>query len=335
MTTASNPSANSSAAIRILVVDDIEDNLSTMQALLARPGLTVLLANSAAAALELMDKNELALALLDVRMPQIDGFQLAERIRSNDRTRNIPIIFLTGDGADQSRTFEGYAAGAVDFLIKPVDPRVLESKVRVFVELAQQRRELCERNVELERLVQLQEKMTEALRKAHGQAVHEAHTDALTEVSNRRHIMELADAALNDRRRQSQPVSLAILDLDHFKAVNDTYGHIVGDTVLIAFCTHVNQQIRTSHMLGRLGGEEFLLLMPGMFADEAEVVLKRVQLTMKPHAGVEYTFSAGVTQAGAGEPLLDVIKRADTALYEAKRAGRDCSVTSPAPLADF
>jgi diguanylate cyclase (GGDEF)-like protein len=102
--------------------------------------------------------------------------------------------------------------------------------------------------------------------------------------------------------------------------------------VLRAFCTHVSQQIRPSHMLGRLGGEEFVLLMPGTSLADAEVVLERVRRTLQAHAGVSYTFSAGVAQAGAGELLPAVIKRADDALYEAKRTGRDCSVTSPAPL---
>lgn len=335
MTTTSTARPSISAPNLILVVDDVEDNLWTMQSLLARPGLAVLVATCAAGALELTDQNEVALAVLDVHTPQMNGFQLAERIRSNDRTRNVPIIFMTGNGEDQSRTFQGYAAGAVDFLIKPVDARVLESKVRVFVELAQQRRELSERNAELEHLVQLHEKMGESLRRANVKAVHESHTDVLTGISNRRHIMQLGDAAIRDRRRQSQPVSLAILDLDHFKAINDTYGHPVGDAVLIAFCTHVNQQIRTSHMLGRLGGEEFLLLMPGISADEAEVVLERVHRTMRQHTGVSYTFSAGVAQAGVGELLPALIKRADTVLYEAKRTGRERIVTSPAPLTDL
>lgn len=333
VTTASDagPAASAPAPANVLVVDDVEDNLLTTQSLLARPGLAVLAASSAAGALELLGQHEVALALLDVQMPEVNGFELAERMRRNDQTRTVPIIFMTGNGGDPTRTFLGYEAGAVDFLFKPVDPRVLESKVGVFVELYRQRRELCERNAELERLLQLNETMAEALRKAHGKAVQEAHTDALTGVSNRRHIMQLGDATLSDRRRQSLPLSLAILDLDHFKAINDTHGHHIGDAVLRAFCMHVGKQIRPSHLLGRLGGEEFLLLMPGTSLADAEVVLERVRRTLRSHAGVRYTFSAGVTQAGAGELLPAVIKRADNALYEAKRTGRDCNVTSPTP----
>jgi diguanylate cyclase (GGDEF)-like protein len=320
------------APVNILVVDDLEDNLQSTQMLLARPGLAVLTASSAACGLELLAQHEVALALLDVQMPEIDGFELAERMRRDERTRSVPIIFVTGDRSGPSRTFLGYEAGAVDFLTKPVDPRMLESKVGVFVELYRQRRELRERNAELERLLQLNETMAEALRKAHGQALQEAHTDALTGVSNRRHIMQLADATLNDRRREAQPLSLAILDLDHFKSINDGYGHDFGDAVLCAFCAHVSQRIRPAHTLGRLGGEEFLLLMPGTSLAEAEVIVERVRRTLQSHEEVRYTFSAGVAQAEAGELLQAVIKRADEALYEAKRTGRDCSVTSPVPL---
>ena len=331
-TTASDTVAAAPAPAHVLVVDDIEDNLLSTRSLLERPGLAILLASSAAEALSLLAQHDVALALLDVQMPEVNGFELAERMRLDEHTRSVPIIFMTGNRVDPSRSFLGYEAGAVDFLFKPFDPRVLESKVGVFVELYRQRRELRERNGELERLLKLNETMAEELRKAHGTAVHEAHTDALTGVSNRRHILRLGDAALSDRRRQSAPLSLAILDLDHFKSINDGHGHDVGDAVLRAFCAHVSERVRPSHMLGRLGGEEFLLLMPGTSLAEAEVVLERVRRTLQPHEGILYTFSAGMAQAGADEPLPAVIKRADDALYEAKRTGRDCSVTSPAPL---
>lgn len=323
---------HSTPPAKILVVDDVEDNLLTTQLILARPGWNILLAGSAADALVLMQQHEMALVILDVQMPEVDGYELAERMRADEGLRSVPIIFMTGNAGDPWRIFRGYEAGAVDFLVKPVDPRVLESKVGVFVDIYRQRRELSERNIELQRLLQLNETMAQSLRKAHGEAVLEAHTDALTGVSNRRHILQLGEAALADRRRQAQPLCLASIDLDHFKLINDTYGHDMGDQVLRAFCAHVSEGIRPPHMLGRLGGEEFLLLMPGTSLTEAEVILERVRRSLAVHADVEYSFSAGIAQAAGGEALAAVLKRADNALYEAKRTGRDCSVTSPAPL---
>lgn len=319
-------------SVSILLVDDSEDLLQATHDLLVQPDVVVLTANSAVAAQELLGHHDVALALIDVRMPGISGYQLAEWMRCDDHTRGVPIIFITGESDVMARTFIGYDAGAVDFLSKPVDPQVLLSKVQVFVGLYRQRQALRERNAELESTVLAAEKLAMSLREAHSQAIRQSHTDALTGVSNRRHIMDLAESALIDRRRQSRPLSLAILDLDHFKVVNDTYGHHAGDAVLCAFCKHINQQIRPPHMLGRLGGEEFLLLMPGTALAEAETVLERLQRKLKPQGPVAYTFSGGVAQAGAGEPLAVVIERADSALYHAKRIGRACSVTSHGPL---
>jgi diguanylate cyclase (GGDEF)-like protein len=323
------PGHERGSAINILVVDDVEESLLATQALLERPGLVVLCATSAARALELLGKNDVALALLDVQMPHVSGFSLAEMMRSAERTHHVPIIFLSGYKIDPARTFRGYEAGAVDFLFKPVDPRVLESKVRVFVELYEQRQELRERNAELQRLLKMNEKMAAELRKAHGRAMQDALTDELTGVPNRRHILQLGEAALVDRRKQSQPLCLAILDLDHFKAVNDEHGHAAGDAVLRAFCQHVRERLRPPSVLGRLGGEEFMLLMPGTSLEEASFALERVRRTLPLSAGVACTFSAGLAQARPGESLSGLIESADQALYRAKQGGRNRSMLHP------
>jgi signal transduction histidine kinase len=147
----------------VLVVDDVEENLLAMQALLARPGIRVITAASGMQALELLLTHDVALALLDVQMPEMDGFALAELMRGAQRTAGVPIIFLTAAGEDQQRTFRGYEAGAVDFLRKPIEPHMLRSKVAVFVELHQQRCQLMTRMSELERAVKLNETMAAVL----------------------------------------------------------------------------------------------------------------------------------------------------------------------------
>ncbi|MCX5748349.1 MAG: response regulator [Proteobacteria bacterium] len=128
--------------IRFLLVDDTVDNLVALGALLRRDGLELLVARSGAEALELLLLHDVSLALLDVQMPQMDGFELAELMRGARRTRQVPIIFLTAGDREPARVFAGYESGAVDFLFKPIDPRILKSKVDVFFELACQRREL-------------------------------------------------------------------------------------------------------------------------------------------------------------------------------------------------
>jgi signal transduction histidine kinase len=158
-----SPVPHPASAASVLVVDDTEQNLLAMRALLEQPGVPVILARSGPDALELLLTHEVALALLDVQMPEMDGFALAELMRGAQRTAHVPIIFLTAASEDQQRTFRGYEAGAVDFLHKPIEPRMLNTKVRVFVELYQQRQQLLLRMAELERAVKLNETMTAVL----------------------------------------------------------------------------------------------------------------------------------------------------------------------------
>ena len=137
------------APVKFLLVDDLDENLLALEALLRREGLECLKAHSGDEALELLLVHEVALALLDVQMPGMDGFELAEFLRGNERTRHVPIIFLTAGSADAQRRFRGYEAGAVDFLQKPIDAAVLRSKSDVFFNLYEQRRQIMEQRDEL------------------------------------------------------------------------------------------------------------------------------------------------------------------------------------------
>jgi signal transduction histidine kinase len=141
-------------AVKFLLVDDLEDNLLVLEALLERPELELLKARSGREALELLLLHEVALALIDVQMPEMDGFELAELMRGMERTRHVPIIFVTAGLREPHRVFQGYDAGAVDFLFKPVDARILQHKARTFFELDRQRQEL---SAQLERLRQSEE----------------------------------------------------------------------------------------------------------------------------------------------------------------------------------
>jgi two-component system sensor histidine kinase/response regulator len=129
--------------IKLLLVDDTEENLVALDALLRRDGIELLKARSGSEALELLLVHEVSLALLDVQMPEMDGFELAEFMRGAERTKHVPIIFVTAGTRDPSRVFKGYDSGAVDFLFKPIDPHILRSKVDVFTELARQRQQLA------------------------------------------------------------------------------------------------------------------------------------------------------------------------------------------------
>jgi signal transduction histidine kinase len=149
--------------INVLVVDDVRQNLTAIEALIARPGLRVLQASSGEEALELLLVNEVALALLDVHMPQMDGLELATLIRGSERTRSVPLIFLTAAAREPEQFFRGYDAGAVDFLYKPIDAQVLRSKVNIFVELFSQKKRLAEQLEELQQSLKLNEMFTAVL----------------------------------------------------------------------------------------------------------------------------------------------------------------------------
>src|SRR5580700_6262598 len=135
--------------VHFLLVDDLEENLLSLEGLLRRDGLVPLKARSGTEALELLLQYDVALAILDVQMPEMDGYELAELMRGTERTRRVPIIFLTAGAADRQRRFRGYETGAVDFLNKPIEPDILRSKASVFFELYQQRHQIAAQRDEL------------------------------------------------------------------------------------------------------------------------------------------------------------------------------------------
>jgi len=156
-----------SAPVYFLLVDDLDDNLLALEALLRRDGLVLLKARSGSEALELLLVHDVALALVDVHMPEMDGFELAELIRGSEKTRRVPIIFLTAGGPDEQRRFRGYETGAVDFIRKPVENDVLRSKVDVFYELYRQRQEVaCQRDELSAATTEIGRLLTESRRQA-------------------------------------------------------------------------------------------------------------------------------------------------------------------------
>ena len=151
------------ARVKCLLVDDLEENLLALSALLRRDDVEILEARSGAAALELLLAHDVALAFLDVQMPDMDGFELAELMRGSDRTRHVPIIFVTAGVRDQYRLFKGYDTGAVDFLYKPIDPHILNSKADVFFQLYRQKQQLARQLEELTETLRLNELFTAVL----------------------------------------------------------------------------------------------------------------------------------------------------------------------------
>lgn len=203
--------------VNFLLVDDLEDNLVSLEALLRKEGLAFLKAQSGEAALELLLRHDVALALLDVRMPGMDGFELAELMRGSERTRHIPIIFLTAGSADGQRRFRGYEAGAVDFIQKPVEPDILRSKANVFSDLYRQRRQIAAQRDALEAQAETLRKLEQLAR---GQLVQEQETARLREQfvavlghDLRNPVAAIGGAAKLLRKQPQNEKALQILDL--------------------------------------------------------------------------------------------------------------------------
>ena len=175
-----------------------------------------------------------------------------------------------------------------------------------------------------------------ALRQAHEAALKASQTDLLTGLASRRHILEQLDGMLAEHEASGSRSCIAVIDIDHFKAINDGHGHDAGDTVLRHFADMCRERVRAQDMLGRMGGEEFLLILPDAGADDAFRIIDRIRDRFPPAWLVEdgidlsYTFSAGITEALEGDDRSSILRRADRALYAAKGEGRNCTTISVA-----
>ncbi len=295
-----------STSRKVLVVDDNRTNLALMKAHLKQMGLVPLLASTAQEGLNLAAEERPDLIFLDIMMPVIDGYEVCRRLKNDARTRAIPVIFLSAkDHADDK--VAGLRLGAVDYITKPFDPAELKARIAIVLQM-----------------IELQERL-----------VAQANTDELTGLANRRYLQEMLDRELLRARTNGAEVSLMMLDLDHFKNVNDTYGHLGGDVVLRQLADLLRRHIQQLDIAARYGGEEFVIVLPGTTAAHARKSAERLcHSVAEEHwkitaERVSITISIGVaTHDGFGNgDALDLIKRADTALYVAKRRGRNCVVS--------
>ena len=320
---------------KILIVDDRPENLLVLESLLDDPGIELIKASSGNEALKKILDHEFALVLLDVQMPDMDGYEVAELMRGNRLTKNVPIIFVTAKHKEQTSIFKGYGSGAVDYLFKPLEPVILKSKVDVFLEIYRQKEELIAKTNELDqRLADLEELKT-LLEKTNEQLTQLSRKDGLTGLLNRRSFDEIVEREWQRALRQQQPLSLLLIDIDCFKAFNDTYGHTMGDDALkaVADCL-VDSAQRAVDRVARYGGEEFIVVLPDTDAYGAEVMAKRFcdevyRLNIRHEkAAVEniltVSVGASTTLPRRELNLLDAIELADVKLYEAKAGGRNC-----------
>lgn len=353
----------------ILVVDDAPAHLVLFGNLL-KEHYHIKVANNGTKAIELATRAPPDMVLLDIMMPGVDGYEVCRRLRAHEATRAVPVIFLTAkiETEDEER---GFMAGAVDFIHKPISPPIVLARVKTHLQVRAWQKFLQGQNAWLkeeverrlfevsrldERAQQLQERSEqlaiarEALDRANQEMSREiqrrklleeelrklATTDFLTGLFLRRHFFELGEKEINRARRSGAHLSLLVLDIDHFKSINDTYGHQTGDEVLTGFASIFRDCLRDTDILCRFGGEEFVAILPDtdtkVALDAAERLRKRVAASSYLSGGKELkcTVSTGLTGLRSGDTsIAELIHRADEALYHAKNSGRNRISVAP------
>jgi len=319
---------------KLLIVDDTHANLVAMRHLLGDCGAELVEAASGNEALALCLEHAFALILLDVNMPDMDGFEVATLLGEAEQLRDTPIIFVTAAYADDINRLKGYRSGAVDYIAKPINDTILRSKVRVFLELYNARVQLQQALGELsERNRQLQAEIAERQR-IEAKVRHQATHDMLTGLPNRTLFHERLREAIGQSSVHGRGFALAMLDIDGFKAVNDTHGHPVGDALLKAIADRLCEHVRAGDTVARLGGDEFALILED--ATELPLLLGRCQQLCDtlalpyPLAGLpggvvaRISASIGIALWAFDTPSDEaLIRAADRALYRAKRAGKN------------
>lgn len=317
--------------INILAVDDRPENLMALEKILDRDDVNFVKALSGNDALGLLLGNDFALILLDVQMPEMDGFETAELIRGTAETSHIPIIFVTAISKDPEHIFKGYEIGAVDYLLKPLNPDIIRGKVSVFLDLYRHQRDIEKKSLELKKTVGELETSQQVIEEQNKILRDLSIKDGLTGLFNHRHMENILEQEFSRAQRYHTNLSCLIMDLDYFKNVNDMFGHTFGDFVLKEFASRLIGDARESDVVFRYGGEEFLVLLPqsDMFdaenaAEKFRKVCEETPFDDGSHV-TSVTVSIGTASLHEHHPLNhnDLLAFADKALYRAKSEGRN------------
>ncbi|MDY6934715.1 MAG: diguanylate cyclase [Spirochaetota bacterium] len=293
---------------KILIVDDKVENLIALERLLADLDLEFIRASSGNEALAKTLEYEFTLALIDVQMPEMDGYETVELLRQDDKSKLLPIIFVSAIYKNDYYQIKGIETGAVDFITKPIIPEILLGKVRVFLDLYRHRKELEEKNKQLEIA---------------------SRTDPLTGLSNRRDVIDKIKYEAVRCQRNNRKFCIIMGDIDNFKKINDSYGHAYGDQVLMKVSELFNKTLRNQDIISRWGGEEFFFILPETDLEDGKYVAEKVRREVESldfyinRHNTKVTMSFGVSIYDTKMSLNDCIQKADERLYKAKEHGRN------------
>lgn len=282
----------------ILMVDDNPQNLQILGNTLKEKGYKLAAARNGAQALAFVKKKQPDLILLDIMMPEMDGYEVCKRLKQDLDTKSIPVIFLTAK-TDTASIVKGFEAGGVDYITKPFVKEVVFSRINAHI------------------------KLKKALEKLEQASI----TDEMTGVFNRRYAYQVLARQIALARRENKEFVISYIDIDNLKEINDTYGHTEGDKLITTISGSLCEIIRSTDYMFRMGGDEFMILFPNTGIQESDHLLRRLkeQLTGRSLHGVPIDFSYGFSRFDAEHDFSaqELIKRADARMYEAKQAKKN------------
>jgi len=298
---------------RILLIEDREfEKTKIVQTLMQDHNITMAV-DSGIKGMELVAAHEFDVLMISLDIKDEDGLRLCSHLKSNERTRGVPIVMIGEDG-DMDRIAHGLEIGAHDYILRPLDRNEMLARVRTQIR---------------------RKRFQERLRSTYEISLSMALTDSLTGLYNRRYFDAHVEKLLQKNAESKKAMGIVMLDIDHFKSVNDTHGHPVGDEVLKVFAERMKNSLRSFDLVARLGGEEFVAILPDVSQERAYMVAERLRRSIADEpvpcsaegGALRITTSVGGTIIEHnGHTAEEVLARADKCLYEAKNMGRNCVV---------
>jgi len=306
--------------ISILYVEDEHIILQSVKDMLEGKVRNLYLAMSAEEALDLFKKHKPDVVITDIKMPGMDGLELLREIKKIKL--DTKLVVLTAFGK-RNYLMDAISIGVDKFILKPVEEDFYYKELQDL-----------SRSIKLEKQLRLEEerrrKAQKELEEANKRLSKLARTDPLTGLSNRRDIYEKIEYEIKRFERNNIPFSIVIGDIDDFKDVNDNLGHDAGDFVLFSIARHIRSMLRKQDVVGRWGGEEFILMLPNTNLEGAKIITERVRKSIEEKViqykenDVSITITFGISVFDEMQPINDCIKKSDTALYKGKKEGKNC-----------
>ncbi len=298
---------------RVLLIEDKEFERKKISDALS-PDLNIVMdTDSGLKAMEMIGLHEFDILMVSLNLKNEDGLRLCSHLRSNERTRALPIVMIAEEN-DMNRVAHGLEIGAHDYILRPLEKNELLARVRTQIR---------------------RKRFQDRLRSTYEISLSMALTDSLTGLYNRRYLEAHLEKYIENNARSSKALGVIMLDIDHFKKVNDTYGHGVGDEILKVFAARIKDNLRSFDLVARLGGEEFVAILPDIMPERAYLIAERLRKSIadKPiicstdKGSLQITTSVGgAIINNGGHSISNILDRADKCLYDAKHAGRNCTV---------